>query len=341
MVDEARDVAVHGGIPAPRAADAEDPDAAVLQIPRFAAPDAIVPDELARVVDDSPVLGDRFGREDAEAVEPRPAAHDFRKGQGSRHPPRSYTVAVNLMLLEPQEVDGEGVAHLTGARARHATEVLKVVPEDDIRIGVVDGPAGVGRVESVSSGTVVLRCRLDGAVPPRPRVDLLLALPRPKVMKRLWAQLAALGVGRIILTNAERVERDYFGAHVLGPGTHRPLLVEGLQQARDTRLPLVSIHRQFRPLVEDRLDELCGPALRLLADPAASLGVAAAIREAQPPRVLIAVGPEGGWNDFERRLLEARGFRAVGLGPRTLRTDAACIALLALVHDALTGRTVG
>jgi 16S rRNA U1498 N3-methylase RsmE len=55
-----------------------------------------------------------------------------------------------------------------------------------------------------------VRCVFESVTPPRPRVDVLLALPRPKVMRRLWAQLAALGVAQIILTNAERVERHYF-----------------------------------------------------------------------------------------------------------------------------------
>ena len=69
----------------------------------------------------------------------------------------------------------------------------------------------------------------------------------------------ALGVGRIVLTNAERVERHYFDSHILSEASFRPLLVEGLQQARDTRLPAVSIHRQFKVLVEDHLDTLFQP----------------------------------------------------------------------------------
>src|SRR5688500_19330680 len=100
----------------------------------------------------------------------------------------------------------------------------------------------------------MLHCAFEAAPAPRPPVDLLLALPRPKVMRRLWAQLAALGVGRILLTNAARVERNYFDTHVLTSDCYRPLLVEGLQQARDTRLPVVSIHRQLKILVEDHLD---------------------------------------------------------------------------------------
>ena len=111
--------------------------------------------------------------------------------------------------------------------------------------------------------------------------------------------------------------------------------MEGLQQARDTRLPTVSIHRQFKVLVEDQLDGLFGRGVRLVADPAATKPIGSAVREHVEERVLIAVGPEGGWNDFEIRLLESHRFQRVGMGSRTLRTDTACIALLALVHDAI------
>ncbi len=95
-----------------------------------------------------------------------------------------------------------------------------------------------------------------------PAVDVLLALPRPKVLRRLWAQLAALGVGRIMLTNASRVERNYFDTHVLEAATYRPLLIEGLQQARDTRLPVVSVHRRFRILIEADLSALSDASTR-------------------------------------------------------------------------------
>jgi 16S rRNA (uracil1498-N3)-methyltransferase len=242
---------------------------------------------------------------------------------------------VNLILLEPGEVGADGLVELTGARARHAISVLKAETGDDLRVGVLDGPTGVARVMSVDGGTVSLTCRLEASPPPRPAVDVLLALPRPKVMQRLWAQLAALGVGRIIVTNAARVERDYFDTHVLTPETYRPLLIEGLQQARDTRVPVVSIHRRFRPLVEDELDSLVPAGLRLAAQPGVDRPVAAVLRDAPAERVLLGVGPEGGWNDFERQLLESHGFRSVSLGSRPLRTDTATVALLALVHDAL------
>jgi RsmE family RNA methyltransferase len=241
---------------------------------------------------------------------------------------------MNLILIDSNETSESGDVRLSGTRAAHLVNILKVAVGDRVRLGVLDGPCGVGAVQSIGVGTVQLRCTFEATAPPRPHVDLLLALPRPKVLRRLWAQIAALGVGQIILTNAERVERNYFDTHILTPECYRPLLIEGLQQARDTRLPRVSVHRQFRVLVEDDLDRLFSKGLRLVADPSAVKPASAAARDPEE-RMLLAIGPEGGWNDFETELLEARGFQRISMGPRTLRTDTACIALLAIVHDSM------
>lgn len=247
---------------------------------------------------------------------------------------------LNIVLFEPGEIDTQGNVRVTGVRAAHLLGVLQVAVGQSVRIGVMDGPTGIATVQGVGQDGVDLACRLDADVATKPRIDLLLALPRPKVMKRLWAQLAAIGVRRIILTNAERVERHYFDTHVLLPGCYRPLLIEGLQQSRDTHVPLVSTHRRFKVLIEDELDALSGPGLRLVADPSAPTPITSLV-SAQPEltplrRLMIAIGPEGGWNAFEMDLLEEHGFRPVSMGPRTLRTDTACVALLALAHDALS-----
>jgi RsmE family RNA methyltransferase len=242
---------------------------------------------------------------------------------------------MNLILLEDRDALDAGRVTLTDGRAEHLTRVLRVTPGQTVRVGLLDGPLGTGTVERIDGESVTLQCAFENTAPARPPIDLLLAVPRPKVMRRLWAPLASLGVGRIVLTNAERVERPYFDSHVLEEATYRPLLVEGLQQARDTQLPDVSIHRRFKVLVEDHLDALCGDSLRVVADPGASASLTTTIVSARPQRILMAVGPEGGWNSYELSLLDAHGFRAVGLGSRTLRVDTACTALIAIAAAAL------
>lgn len=244
---------------------------------------------------------------------------------------------MNIVLFEPFEVSADGRVEVSGVRARHLLQVLNVAPGHDVRVGVIDGPVGVGTVAGVTDGVVTLQCAFAAAPPERPRVDLLLALPRPKVLRRLWAHLAALGVGRVMLTNAGRVERDYFDSHIVHDAGFRPLLLEGLQQARDTRMPIVSVHKRLTVLVEDELDGLCPGGRRLVAHPDAGTAIAAALAGITArDRVLVAVGPEGGWNDFELALLERHRFERVGLGPRTLATTTACVALLTLVHAALS-----
>jgi RsmE family RNA methyltransferase len=249
---------------------------------------------------------------------------------------------MNLILCEPHEVEvgDEAIVRLTDGRAAHIRSVLRANVGDTLQIGIVDGPKGRGGILAIDDGGITLRCdfQTTGPPPPRPAVDLLLALPRPKVLRRLWAQLAALGVGRIILTNAERVERHYFDTHIIDEGTYRPLLIEGLQQACDTRLPRVTIHRQFRILIEDELDTLSNDGLRLVAHPHADRPLASIAPDAPSRRALLAIGPEGGWNAFELTLLKQHRFESISMGPRVLRTDTACIALLALLHETLRTR---
>ena len=251
---------------------------------------------------------------------------------------------MNLILLEASEIRPDGTARVGDARAAHVRRILKSSPGHQLRIGIIDGPLGTATITAVADDAVHLECQLTDGIPPIPPVDLLLALPRPKVMRRLWAQLAALGVGRIVLTNAEKVERDYFDTHILQPGTYRPLLLEGLQQAKDTRLPIVSIHKRFKVLVEDDLDTLCPQRRRFVAHPGEN-EIGTRFSETSPDlvseRALLAIGPEGGWNPFELALLESRGFSRVGLGPRSLRTDTACVAMLALMTARKAGRRAG
>ena len=240
---------------------------------------------------------------------------------------------MNLILLEPDEIKADGIAVLSGNRARHVREVLQASPGGGIRVGVVDGPMGLAMVIE-DAGELRLQCLLSNEIPPVPRVDVLLAMPRPKVMNRLWPVLASLGVGRILISNAWKTERNYFDTHVLEPEHIRAGLIEGLQQARDTRLPQVSVHRQFKKLVEDELDGFGPYAARLVAHPGAG---------AFPALGGFAKGcPHLAGRRARRRLDAVRagvarrhGFEPVSWGPRALRTDTACAVLLGLVHAAL------
>jgi RsmE family RNA methyltransferase len=228
---------------------------------------------------------------------------------------------VNLLLLEPHEVAPDGLARLAGRRARHVHEVLRAAPGDRIAVGVVDGRAGQAEVLAASADELVLRPSLDASPPPPSPIQLLLALPRPKILRKVLQATAAMGVKRLVLLGSYRVEKSYWGSPLLEPGALREELLLGLEQGRDTRLPEVELHRFFKPFAEDRLEAWAPPG-RLLADPRASLPLEARPR---PPggAVAVAIGPEGGWTAYEAAELERRGFAPFSLGPRPLRVDQA------------------
>lgn len=239
---------------------------------------------------------------------------------------------MNLILIHPHEPDREGRVRLSDVRAEHIHNVLKAGSGKTLKIGLLNGSSGRGTVEHINGREVVLLCEFEGKTPSFPPVDLLLALPRPKVMKRLWAQLAALGVGRIILTNAEKVERFYFDSHVLDPDFYNERLIEGLQQAGDTLLPEVRIIKELKPFLENELDTVFpNNGIRLLADPSGAQNVFQTPGELFSSRILLAVGPEGGWTPYELDLFASHGFRIFNAGSRILRTDTACVALLSLL----------
>jgi RsmE family RNA methyltransferase len=235
---------------------------------------------------------------------------------------------MNRILFEPEEIEADGTVSLSDGRAAHIRHVLGATAGQVIRTGTVNSLAGSSCVLEVTEQAV--RLRTDHRLSlQEPWADLLLAAPRPKVLKRLWPQLAALGVGRIVILNAFKVEKCYFSSQWLDPQHYRSLLLEGLMQAGFTRVPEVLVRPRFKPFVEDELDALFPDTFRLLAHPGPDRGpFALGERRLRP---LLAVGPEGGWTDYELRMLQAHGFNLFSLGERTLRTDTACVALLSVI----------
>ncbi len=230
---------------------------------------------------------------------------------------------MNRILFESSEI-ADGVATCSDARAEHILAVLHGEVGQTLKTGELDGRIGTGEIVSIEGRTVAVKVsHTEESL--RPWCDLVLAPPRPRVMKRLLPQLASLGVGTIVLVGAKKVEKDFWGATLLKEENYRPLLVDGLMQAGTSVVPRMETRRNFRRFVGDELDSLFPTANRVVGHPGGAPNAPAQ----KPGRLLLAVGPEGGWTDDEVSLLESHGFSRYSLGSRILRTDTALVALLA------------
>jgi 16S rRNA (uracil1498-N3)-methyltransferase len=228
---------------------------------------------------------------------------------------------VNLPLLDPGELRQDGTARLTGRRAAHVSEVLRAGPGDRVLAGVVGGRMGDAEVLAASGGELVLRPALDRDPPPPSPVSLLLALPRPKILRKVLQAAASMGVKRILLLGSWRVEKSYFASPLLVPEAMRAELLLGLEQGRDTAVPEVLVRRFFKPFVEDELAAILPERTKLLAHPAGAEPLERRAPEVGP--AALAIGPEGGWTPYEAQELRQRGFEPFSLGARVLRVDAA------------------
>jgi RsmE family RNA methyltransferase len=232
---------------------------------------------------------------------------------------------VNHLVLEPAELSADGTVRLHGRRLFHGREVLHARPGATVKVGLLGGQRGRGEVIAASDEELQLRVILDEPPPPRANVDLVLAMPRPKQLKRVLAAAASLGIDRVVLLNAAKVEKSYFDSKVLDPQFLDHLVRLGLEQARDTIAPKLLVREKFKPFVEDELEAFCGTSRRWLAHGEAELELP---RRSKGERVVLAVGPEGGWTPFELDLLQKQRFVPVTLGVRPLRVEVAVPALV-------------
>ncbi len=245
---------------------------------------------------------------------------------------------MNLLLFDNRERQGN-VLCLDDRRAEHILTVLRLRVGDRLRVGEVNGGQGTGVIRKIDAPCVELEVELNTPLPAEPEITLVLALPRPIMLKRILKQATTLGVKRFHLIRTRRVEKSFYHSPVLKPENIREVLLLSLEQAMDTRLPEVHVHTQFKPFVEDVLPFL--PGTRLLAHPGAPLTLHDLMASKQQTgkkegrqddSVLLAVGPEGGFIDYECERFMEQGFAAFSMGPRILHVDTAVVALLAQIQ---------
>jgi RsmE family RNA methyltransferase len=231
---------------------------------------------------------------------------------------------VNLILLEPEDFDGADEVCLGGRRGRHIREVHRAHVGDTLKVGALGGRIGTGIVRAIEGDEVRLKVALTEAPPPPSPVTLLLALPRPKCLRRVLQCVVTMGVKRMALFGAYRVEKSYWQTPWLAEAELGEQAALGLEQGRDTMPPVISLHPLFKPFMEDVVDGLAGDGRRLVAHP----GTGSVCPCAVEGPVALMIGPEGGFTEYELGLIARKGFEAVTLGPRVLRTEQAVPAFL-------------
>lgn len=230
---------------------------------------------------------------------------------------------MNLLLINEDRLTDDTATLTDPRQLKHIQQHLKLNVGDSIKIGMRDGLKGTAAVASLCDTALILdNILLTELPPPKLSLTLIIALPRPKVLRRLIMDAVTLGAERIILLHSYRVEKSYWQSPFLQQIDDYIQL--GLEQAGDTVWPQVVLKQRFKPFVEDELPALCHDKIALVAHPYAAQICPAQI---QQPCVLV-IGCEGGFIPYEIELLQKNGCQPVSLGARILRTETAVAHLI-------------
>ncbi len=235
---------------------------------------------------------------------------------------------MNILLLTQQEKISEDTYEITQNKFLHIKNILKVIINQKLFAGRLDGLMGDAIVHQINEDSIIVKTQFEKKPPSPLPITLILALPRPKMLKRILRNVSMLGVKEIYLINTYKVEKSFWNSELLKNKKYENYFLQGLEQSRDTVMPKLYLKDRFKPFVEDELPGIIKGSTALLAHPGKYPTFPQGIRES----LVLAIGPEGGFIDYEVSKLEEVGFKTVACGERILRMETAVVSLLSQ-HD--------
>lgn len=236
---------------------------------------------------------------------------------------------MNIIILTEKDKTDDGIYSIGDDRFTHIRNILKSEVGEIIKIGFLNGP--IGQAEIIHIGNEALKIKIlktNELNLLEPQIHIILALPRPQTLKKVLNTIATMGVHQLHLIRSAKVEKSYFHSPLLEKRNMTKYLIEGLSQGKRTKLPDVTIHYKFKQFFENNYTDKGEEHLKLLAhadvDNYLSIDKKNIIK-----KITIAIGPEGGWNEFESNFMLQKGFKSFKLSESILRVENAVTASLA------------
>ena len=231
---------------------------------------------------------------------------------------------MNQLLLFEEDMISENAALIKGRRFLHMKEILKNDEGDSLRVGIKNGKSGTAEIVSMDNDSAQISFSLNDAPPGALDVVLVLALCRPKSMKRALYYAVSMGVKEIHVIRSYRVDKSYFSSPIISEEGIFETSLLALEQCRDTVFPEVKIHKLFKPFVEDMLPSISDNKYKILSHPYNAVSFPSSVSG----KSVVVIGPDGGFIQYEIDLLKGIGFDCYSMGERILRTENAVAAVL-------------
>ncbi|MBI1748635.1 MAG: 16S rRNA (uracil(1498)-N(3))-methyltransferase [Acidobacteria bacterium] len=232
----------------------------------------------------------------------------------------------------PPDAVHDGVITLNDEESHHLARVVRLKVGQVVEVFDGTGFEFLCRVESLMPQ---VRARILEPLPRRGespiRTFLVQALTKSDKFDLIVQKGTELGVCEIWPTLSERAEIHLTDAKAAARVARwQKIAGEAAKQSRRSIIPAVHpimpMERVLPMMPADpHVSKLClsergGQPLKQLLPPAL------------PSKIVVIVGPEGGWSDQDLTILTGHGFNLVTLGPRILRTETAALVILSILQ---------
>lgn len=249
---------------------------------------------------------------------------------------------MNIALFTSDEISSP--LALCDKRAEHIIKILHKNCGDSFDAGIIGGKAGKAKITKIDKTHMYFDFIPDNDGKPLHPLIMLIGFPRPIQLKRLFRDMAGLGVKEIHLLGTELGEKSYMQSNIIEKGQAETLLIEGSVQGKSTHVPKLFLHKNLKECLDFFRDSKeYKEGLKILLDNISPKGrLADAIKENEKTFqrdnsgkitrcVFAAIGSERGWTDNERSQFYENNFEICSMGSRVLRTETAATVAASII----------
>jgi 16S rRNA (uracil1498-N3)-methyltransferase len=213
--------------------------------------------------------------------------------------------------------------------------VLRLRPGETIELFDGQGLSAPARIHACGRDEVQVMLEADPVLQAAPalRLTLAQALPQGDKMDWILEKAVELGVSEIQPLQARRSVVRLDAARAARRTQHwAQILVAACTQSGQNRLPELAELRGAADWLAQPRPSGAG-VLKLMLDPEARQGIEALEQGARPEDIMVAIGPESGWDPTELDAARQAGWTGLRVGPRVLRTETAGLAMIAALQS--------
>ncbi len=225
-------------------------------------------------------------------------------------------------------------ANIQGQDAKHISRVLRLTPGDRIEITDGKGKDYTAIITCISPDNIELDIIDKYNSLTESPIDITLGsgMLKDKKMDLVIKHVTQLGIRNwvpffcersIPTPDAKRMEKRFQRWETIAK--------EALKQCRRSRLPQISKPLSF----EKMLNKFSSYDLKIAFWEKSTQRLATLEKTSNHKKIIVLIGPEGGFSEKEIKMAKKKGFLSYCLGPRILRAETASISSCTLIQHIL------